>query len=180
MFNSGARCRRSSISTCAICSCNRHHKSLSLVKVARPESVPYASDRKGAQTAHFRTRLGHEIQRASLLQSTRRAAHSLWHPLPSSKVLPHRGTDISIVEPQAAAPAQRQTQHRCFPSQVRRRFTLNQPLAGPCKRDDNWPLRKVDLEMKRQALARATTIAGSIAPSTRRPSRSVLEWLASL
>ena len=39
---------------------------------------------------------------------------------------------------------------------------------------------KVDLEMKRQALARATTIAGSIAPATWRPSRSVLEWLASL
>jgi integrase/recombinase XerD len=39
---------------------------------------------------------------------------------------------------------------------------------------------KVDLEMKRQALARAATIAGSIAPATWRPSRSVLEWLASL
>ena len=39
---------------------------------------------------------------------------------------------------------------------------------------------KVDLEMKRQALARAATIADSIAPVTWRPSRSVLEWLASL
>jgi site-specific recombinase XerD len=39
---------------------------------------------------------------------------------------------------------------------------------------------KVDLEMKRQALARAATIAGAIAPATWRPSRSVLEWLASL
>jgi integrase/recombinase XerD len=39
---------------------------------------------------------------------------------------------------------------------------------------------KVDLEMKRQALARAETIADSIAPARWRPSRSVLEWLASL
>ena len=39
---------------------------------------------------------------------------------------------------------------------------------------------KVDLEMKRQALARAATIADSIAPATWRPSRSVLDWLASL
>src|ERR1700730_17166576 len=39
---------------------------------------------------------------------------------------------------------------------------------------------KVDLEMKRQALARAATIADSIVPATWRPSRSVLEWLASL
>jgi integrase/recombinase XerD len=39
---------------------------------------------------------------------------------------------------------------------------------------------KVDLEMKRQALARATTIGDAIAPATWRPSRSLLEWLASL
>ena len=39
---------------------------------------------------------------------------------------------------------------------------------------------KVDLEMKRQALAQAATIADSITPATWRPTRSVLEWLASL
>ena len=107
-----------------------------------PNLSPMASDRKGAQSAHFRTRFGHEIQRANLLQSTRRAAHSLWHPLPSCEVLPRSGADISIVKPQAVAPTQRETHHGCFPSQIRRRFTLNQPLAGPCKRNDDWPLRK--------------------------------------
>ena len=30
----------------------------------------------------------------------------------------------------------------CFPSQVRRGLTVNQPLAGPRKRHDNWPLRQ--------------------------------------
>ena len=39
---------------------------------------------------------------------------------------------------------------------------------------------KVDLEMKRQALARAATIGDTIAPTKWRPSRSVLDWLASL
>ena len=39
---------------------------------------------------------------------------------------------------------------------------------------------KVDLEMKRQALARAATIGHTIAPTKWRPSRSVLDWLASL
>jgi len=39
---------------------------------------------------------------------------------------------------------------------------------------------KVDLEMKRQALARAATIGETIAPTKWRPSRSVLDWLASL
>jgi len=39
---------------------------------------------------------------------------------------------------------------------------------------------KVDLEMKRKALARAATIGDTIAPTKWRPSRSVLDWLASL
>ena len=39
---------------------------------------------------------------------------------------------------------------------------------------------KVDLEMKRKALARAATIGDTIAPPKWRPSRSVLDWLASL
>lgn len=39
---------------------------------------------------------------------------------------------------------------------------------------------KVDLEMKREALARAATLGDSIAPTKWRPSRSVLDWLASL
>jgi integrase/recombinase XerD len=39
---------------------------------------------------------------------------------------------------------------------------------------------KVDLEMKRQALARAEVISDSIVPVTWRPGRSVLDWLASL
>ena len=39
---------------------------------------------------------------------------------------------------------------------------------------------KADLEMKRQALARAATIGDTIAPTKWRPSRSVLDWLASL
>ena len=39
---------------------------------------------------------------------------------------------------------------------------------------------KADLEMKRQALARAATIGETIAPTKWRPSRSVLDWLASL
>jgi integrase/recombinase XerD len=39
---------------------------------------------------------------------------------------------------------------------------------------------KVDLEMKREALARAATLGETIAPTKWRPSRSVLEWLATL
>lgn len=39
---------------------------------------------------------------------------------------------------------------------------------------------KVDLEMKRQALAKAATLGESIAPTRWHPSRSVLDWLASL
>ena len=39
---------------------------------------------------------------------------------------------------------------------------------------------KVDLEMKRKALARAAIIGDTIAPTKWRPSRSVLDWLASL
>jgi site-specific recombinase XerD len=39
---------------------------------------------------------------------------------------------------------------------------------------------KVDLEMKRQALAKAATLGESIAPTKWRPTRSVLDWLATL
>jgi hypothetical protein len=39
---------------------------------------------------------------------------------------------------------------------------------------------KVDLEMKRQALAKAATLGESIAPTKWRPTRSVLDWLDSL
>ena len=69
-----------------------------------------------------------------------------------ARSLPRRGVDISIVEPQTAAPAQRQTQHGCFLRKSGVDLPSISHWLGHASVTTTGRYAKVDTEMKRQAL----------------------------
>ena len=121
MFNSGARVQE--IVDIGACDLQLQFAAANQARRERTQDAhlpPLAPDCKSAQSVRCRTGSGLKVQRCGVLQSTRRAPDSFRYSLPSCQVLPDRFWEVSISDPQATAPPQRQAQHCGFPAQVRR------------------------------------------------------------